>query len=239
MEPKLEHFLELLKDQNFSITKISDSQESDLYFREILLYLDKKQVEGTLKGIKECKNTDQDIIIQNLTLLYPLSQHLMLKIFNEIEESDHSFVKKFDVDNMLCNKMYSILQDVKKQIGGMTSTGIGYTEKIKKLKEGIETLKADYNKQKEIVKLEKEKKEWENKTNDENIKAKIVDLKKEIVAYKTKIEKIKADNKNLEKQKNTVKEELQDLERRLDDSKQKQLLKQFLETCPKDEVDEK
>ena len=239
MEPKLDHFLTILKNKNFEVPDFLNSEERDLNLREILVFLDKNQVKSTLKRIREYGETEQEVIVENLTLLYPLSQHLMLTIFDEMDKSDAPFIKKFDIESKLCNRMNAVLKDVKGQIGSLTSKGIDYTEKINKLKQDIEKLKTDYSQQKEIDKLEKEKNKWEKDLDEKNLQAKKAGLKKEIDDCKAKIKKIEADNKSLEKQKSAIKKELQELENRLDDSKQKRLLKQFLETCPKDEVDEK
>ena len=239
MEPKLGHFLTILKSKNFEVSDFLDGEDKNLdNIRELISYLDKNQVESTLEGIKKLGEHDQEIIIENLTLLYPLSQHLMFKIFDGIEESDHSFIKKFDIDKGMCNKMDAILKDVKKQVGKMTSSGNEYTDKITRLKKDIESLEASYENQKEISSLERKKKGLEEKLKQENINSKIAALKKENSDFEAKIKKIKDDTNKLTEQKGRLVEELRCLERKLDDSKQIKILKQFLETCPKDEVDE-
>lgn len=239
VEPKLGHFLTILKSKNFEVSDFLDGEDKNLdNIRELITYLDKNQAESTLEGIKKLGEHDQEIIIENLTLLYPLSQHLMFKILDGIEKSDHSFIKKFDIDKGLCNKMDAILKDVKNQIGKMTSTGNEYTDKINKLKKDIESLEAAYENQKEISDLEKTKNDLEEELKQENINSKIAALKKENSDCEAKIKKIKDDTKKLKEQKGKLVNELRDLERKLDDTRQIKLLKQFLVICPKDEVDE-
>lgn len=239
MEPKLGHFLTILKSKNFELSDFLLGEDKDLdNIRELITYLDKNQAKSTLEGITKLGEDDQNTVIQNLTLLYPLSQHLMFKVLEEIEESDHSFIKKFDIDKGMCNKMDAILRDVEKQIGKMTSTGNEYTDKIKRLKKRIESLETAYENQKEISDLEQKKKDLEEELKPENINSKIAALKKENSDYEAKIAKIKEDTKKLELQKSDLVQELKKLESKLDDSRQIKSLKQFLKTCPKDEVDE-
>lgn len=240
MEPKLGHFLAILKNKDFEVSNLLTSEDKDLNIRELLIYLDENQVKDTFNGIEKMEDKEaRETVIQNLTLLYPLSRPLMLKIFDGIEQSDHAFIKKFDIESELCNRMLNTFSEMKKRIGKFTSTGYEYTSKIAKLQNEIDELKERYNKQTVLTKLEEQKKEWEDKLNKENLESKRTELKNEINEYKEKINAIRTEEKNLEKQKRDVIKELQDLESKLNDTQQKQLLKNFLATCPKDEVDEK
>lgn len=240
MEPKLGHFLAILKNKNFEVSNLLTGEDKDLNVREMLIYLDENQVESTFDEIKKMGDKKaQETVIQNLTLLYPLSRPLMLKIFDGIDKSDHDFIKKFDIENELCKRMLSTLNEMKEQVGTITSTGYVYANEIERLQNEINALESRYHEQTEITKLEKQKKEWEDKLNKENLDSKRAELKQEINKHKGKIKAIQDEKKVLENQKRKVIEELRDLERNLDDTQQKKLLKQFLETCPKDEVDEK
>lgn len=234
-EPRLEHFLTILKNKDFSFGELAE-QDDDL--KEFLYFGATERAELVAEKIAEQIDKDRNIILQNLALMHPLSQHIVAWVLKKIKNADTPITEGFDINEAILKGIRKNFEILFKKAKNLTQERIEYQEAIKKLKEEADQYKEATE---EVKKLRAERKKWQAKVDKlkedasaTNIKHSIEELKKEEARLKSEEQSDKKEEENLRISINEIKKELEDNKKIANNDEELELLRKLLKKFPID-----
>ena len=250
MELTLDKFIQLLCYDN--ITEkigIIGGRESDALQENrflLLKFLHENHVEYVYKRIETLSEFERNNLLTNVMSLYPLSQHLVRYILQNMTDSENQLVKGLDLGKQVCLTVAEILQKMRLDIphDKCARRFNDYDRDIQALEREIagldQALSADKEAAEKQKRLESEKKRKEEELKNvssldkqlEEIKIEIENLKRQQQEKKAKIEER---NKERDKWRKEIEDNLKQELDRLDNPQEKQLLRDLLKQFAKDE----
>ena len=242
-DPNIKSFFATLEDEAFSIEKLIDENGDSDNLQEFLWYVSESRVEQVCEELKNKEADKQDIIITNLSRLYPLSRELIFQILMEIRGSDHLFIKGVDVSQQLLDSLKNILNEVESKSGRTARRFQDYKKEVEKKAQEAQQLKASTAEFKELQsekhKLEEEIENLRQEADEGKLKQDITNLKEEEANLRRKIEQNKEDYDKRHATVDQLKWELQSIESRMDSKEELRLLQDLIQKFPPDAEDEK
>lgn len=249
MELTLDKFIQLLCYDNITekIGIIGGRESDDLQENRCLLlkFLHENNVEYVYKRIETLSTFEMSNVLTNVMSLYPLSQHLVRYILQNMPNSENNLVKGLDLSKQVCQTIAEILQKMRLDIPYEKSAKRfnDYERDIQALEREIANLDKELSADKEAAekqkRLESEKKRKEEELKNvssldkqlEEIKNEIENLKRQQQEKKAKIEER---NKERDKWRKEIEDDLKQEMDRLDNPQEMQLLQKLLQQFEND-----
>ena len=250
MELTLDKFIQLLCYDNITekIGIIGGRESDDLQENRCLLlkFLHENNVEYVYKRIETLSTFEMSNVLTNVMSLYPLSQHLVRYILQNMPNSENNLVKGLDLSKQVCQTIAEILQKMRLDIPYEKSAKRfnDYERDIQALEREIANLDKELSADKEAAekqkRLESEKKRKSEEVKNlttldkqlENIRQEIEGLQKQ---QQEKNAQIEERNKERDKWRKEIEDNLKQELDRLDNPQEKQLLRDLLKQFAKDE----
>ena len=249
MELTLDKFIQLLCYDNITekIGIIGGRESDDLQENRCLLlkFLHENNVEYVYKRIETLSTFEMSNVLTNVMSLYPLSQHLVRYILQNMPNSENNLVKGLDLSKQVCQTIAEILQKMRLDIPYEKSAKRfnDYERDIQALEREIANLDKELSADKEAAekqkRLESEKKRKEEELKNissldkqfEDIKNEIENLKRQQQEKKAQIEER---NKERDKWRKEIEDDLKQEIDRLDNPQEMQLLQKLLQQFEND-----
>ena len=252
-EPSKESFFERLKSSDFAPSNLLEDVQA---LQEILWYLDERRAREIATEILTPEKTNRaeaKQIITNLAKLYPLSGALVKKIMSFLRKPnypdgkelfrDTEFLDGFDVAKVMRDEIVATFNDVENRIFHLTKEVQDYKRKLENLTADKVTLERQAatlrtvaaerdNLQAQVDKLRLD-------TDENRLKQQMDELN----AERNRLEAMRAEHlaqiNQCEKSIRDVKTELQDLEKRSNNTEEVRLIKELFKIFPPDAEDSK
>ena len=242
-DPNIENFFAVLEDEDFSINKVIDSDKGNENLQEFLWYMNESRVEQICEELKKKEDSRRDLVIKNLSQLYPLSRNLLNQIFSSIRGSDYHFIKGFDIGRQFLDTVKSLLLDIENKTGRTTKLFQDYKKDVEKKEQEAENLRMASEQFKELKeqrdRLELEIQRLQTEVDGGKLKQDIENLKDEELKLRNRLRQNEEDYNKRHATVNELKNELQAMESKLDSNEELELLRELLNKFPPDVEDEK
>lgn len=250
MELTLDKFIQLLCYDNLTEKiGIMGGRESDAIQENrclLLKFLHENSVEYVYNRIEALSDFERNNVLTNVMSLYPLSQHLVRYILQNMPDSENQLVKGLDLGKQVCQTVAEILQKMRLHIPDdeYARRFNEYDKKIQALEKEIADLDKELSADKEAAekqkRLESEKKRKSEEVKNlatldkqlENIRQEIEGLQKQ---QQEKNAQIEEQNREINKWRKEIEDNLKQELDRLDNPQEKQLLRDLLKQFAKDE----
>ena len=250
MQDRLEEFLTFLSDPKKSpieqLNLLNERPTLEEYKEKIELlfvYLGESYVATVWDAAQKKDTVQQEKIMENIMTLYPLSQGLVHHILREVSQSDGFLVRGADIGDKVYKALKNILKQMQseKQLKGekMTERFARYENDLNALDEEIKKLQQDSDKL-QSYKIEKQKKETkkeqlEKETNPEERRKILEKLDNEIADLQAKKRAYEASEGEKLRFKEKLEKELKEEYDKIDNEKEKKLIRELLKEFPVDE----
>lgn len=250
MELTLDKFMQLLCCDNLTEKiGIMGGRESDAIQENrclMLKFLHENSVEYVYNRIEALSEFERNNVMTNVMSLYPLSQHLVRYILQNMPDGENQLVKGLDLGKQVCQTVAEILQKMRLNIPSdeCARRFNDYDENIQVLEGEIAALDkkliADKEAAEKKKRLESEKKRKEEELkNVSSLDKQIKDIKNEIEDLnrqkQEKNEDLEEQNRKINKLRKEIEDNLKQEMDRLDNPQEKQLLRDLLKQFAKDE----
>ena len=250
MELTLDKFMQLLCCDNLTEKiGIMGGRESDAIQENrclMLKFLHENSVEYVYNRIEALSEFERNNALTNVMSLYPLSQHLVRYILQNMPDGENQLVKGLDLGKQVCQTVAEILQKMRSNIPSdeCARRFNDYDENIQVLEGDIAALDKKLIAHKEAAekkkRLESEKKRKEEELkNVSSLDKQIKDIKNEIEDLNRQKQEKNADleeqNRKINKLRKEIEDNLKQEMDRLDNPQEKQLLRDLLKQFAKDE----
>ena len=250
MELTLDKFMQLLCCDNLTEKiGIMGGRESDAIQENrclMLKFLHENSVEYVYNRIEALSEFERNNVLTNVMSLYPLSQHLVRYILQNMPDGENQLVKGLDLGKQVCQTVAEILQKMRLNIPSdeCARRFNDYDENIQVLEGEIAALDkkliADKEAAEKKKRLESEKKRKEEELkNVSSLDKQIKDIENEIEDLnRQKQEKnaqLEEQNRKINKLRKEIEDNLKQEMDRLDNPQEKQLLRDLLKQFAKDE----
>ncbi len=239
-EPNLEHFLALLSEDDFAKTVVPHlgEDENKENKEEILWYLDERREDEVMNAIAEAEDAERDRIFMGLASLYPLSRSLILKILYGFRDSDYGILKGFDFEERMLREIQAFVNKAAEIRATLTQNCKEYRADIEKCQQRIRELEKDAAEYSTLLQQKQElttkKEQLERDMQEDKLNSDIAEMQADIERLKKQRQGQAERQKDLQKEKASIRKELKTLEGKMDAQKDINLLRELLKAFPSD-----